>query len=407
MELNRAQEWKQIFEDAWRYERDYFYDPNMHGRDWKEVYERYEPLVPYVKHRSDLTYILDQMNGELSVGHSFVFGGDYPAVDENQVGLLGADLMLNEGKWKISRIFTTESWNPGLIAPLATPELKVKEGDYILAIDDVKLTENDDPYSLLDGKSKKQTVLLVNNKASEEGAWKITISPIESESGLRQRAWVEDNRRKVDILSGGKLGYVWVPNTGGPGFVSFNRYYFAQQDKEGAVIDERFNGGGLLDDYMVDLMVRRLRASLTNEVPGGVAFRLPAGILGPKALLINEMAGSGGDFFPWVFRHQKVGPLIGTRTWGGLVKSSVHYAMIDGGSLTAPDNAVFDPVENKWIAENEGVAPDIEQKLDAITVSEGRDVQLERAVQEVLKLLEKEPKKKITYPRYSKPAIKK
>jgi tricorn protease len=407
MELNRAQEWKQIFEDAWRYERDYFYDPNMHGRDWNEVYDRYAPLIPYVKHRSDLTYILDQMNGELSVGHSFVFGGDYPAVDENQVGLLGADLMLNEGKWKISRIFTTESWNPGLVAPLATPELKVNEGDFILAIDDVKLTENEDPYSLLDGKSKKQTVLLINNKASEEGAWKITISPIESESGLRQRAWVEDNRRKVDVLSGGKLGYVWVPNTGGPGFVSFNRYYFAQQDKEGAVIDERFNGGGLLDDYMVDLMVRRLRASLTNEVPGGAAFRLPAGILGPKALLINEMAGSGGDFFPWVFRHQKVGPLIGTRTWGGLVKSSVHYAMIDGGSLTAPDNAVFDPVENKWIAENEGVAPDIEQKLDAITVSEGRDVQLERAVQEVLKLLEKEPTKKITYPRYSKPAIKK
>jgi tricorn protease len=139
MELNRAQEWKQIFDDAWRYERDYFYDPNMHGRDWNEVYDRYAPLVPYIKHRSDLTYILDQMNGELSVGHSFVFGGDYPAVDENQVGLLGADLMLNEGKWKISRIFTTESWNPGLVAPLATPELKVNEGDFILAIDDVKL----------------------------------------------------------------------------------------------------------------------------------------------------------------------------------------------------------------------------------------------------------------------------
>ena len=407
MDLNRTQEWKQIFDDAWRYERDYFYDPNMHGRDWNEVYDRYAPLVPYIKHRSDLTYILDQMNGELSVGHSFVFGGDYPAVDENQVGLLGADLIVNEGKWKLGRIFTTESWNPGLVAPLATPELKVKEGDYILAIDDVKLNDNDDPYALLDGKSKKQTVLLINNKPSEEGAWKITVSPIESESGLRQRAWVEDNRRKVDALSGGKLGYVWVPNTGGPGFVSFNRYYFAQQDKEGAVIDERFNGGGLLDDYMVDLMVRRLRASLTNEVPGGTAFRLPAGILGPKALLINEMAGSGGDFFPWVFRHQKVGPLIGTRTWGGLVKSSVHYAMIDGGALTAPDNAVFDPVENKWIAENEGVAPDIEQKLDALTVSQGRDIQLERAVQEVLKLLEKEPAKKITYPTYSKPAIKK
>jgi len=217
---------------------------------------------------------------------------------------------------------------------------------------------------------------------------------------------VEDNRRKVDQLSNGKLGYVWIPNTGGPGFVSFNRYYFAQQDKAGAVIDERFNGGGLLDDYMVDLMVRRLRAALTNEVPEGRALRLPAGILGPKALLINEMAGSGGDFFPWVFRHQQVGPLIGTRTWGGLVKSSVHYAFIDGGSMTAPDNAVFDPEKQKWVAENEGIAPDIEQKIDAVSVSKGIDLQLEKAVQEVLKLVEKEPVHDIKHPPYSRPAVK-
>ena len=197
---------------------------------------------------------------------------------------------------------------------------------------------------------------------------------------------------------------MWVPNTAGQGFVSFNRYYFAQQDKEGAVIDERFNGGGALDDYMVDLMIRKLRASITNEVPGGAAFRLPAGILGPKVLLINEMAGSGGDFFPWAFRHQHVGPLIGTRTWGGLVKSSVHYSLIDGGAITAPDNAVFDPIQNKWIAENEGIAPDIEQKMDALSVSKGIDPQLVKAVEEVLKLVAKEPAPVITHPPYSKPA---
>ncbi|MFZ1359288.1 MAG: S41 family peptidase, partial [Saprospiraceae bacterium] len=207
-----------------------------------------------------------------------------------------------------------------------------------------------------------------------------------------------------DELSKGKLGYVWVPNTGGPGFNSFNRYYFSQQDKQGAVIDERFNGGGLLDDYMVDLMVRRLRAAITNEVPDGKPLRLPAGILGPKVLLINEMAGSGGDFFPWIFRQQKVGPLIGTRTWGGLVKSSTHYSFVDGGAMTAPDNGVFDPINNKWVGENMGIAPDIEQKISAIAVSKGRDLQLEKAVEETLKLLEKEPFPDVKRPAYSTPA---
>jgi tricorn protease len=230
--------------------------------------------------------------------------------------------------------------------------------------------------------------------------------PVEREGGLRQRAWIEDNRRKVDDLSHGKLGYVWVPNTGGAGFTYFNRYFFSQQDKEGMVIDERFNGGGLLDDYMVDLMIRRLRAAVTNEAPDGKALSLPAGNLGPKVLLINELAGSGGDFFPWIFRHQQVGPLIGTRTWGGLVAAAVHYSFVDGGAMTAPTNAVFDPIKHEWIAENKGVAPDIEQKIDAVSLSKGRDVQLERAVEECLKLLQKEPTPAVEHPPYSKTAVK-
>jgi len=209
----------------------------------------------------------------------------------------------------------------------------------------------------------------------------------------------------VDSLSGGRLAYVWVPNTGTPGLVSFDRYYFAQQDKKGAVIDERFNGGGLLDDYMVDLMTRNLRAALTNEVPGGKPMRLPAGILGPKVLLINELSGSGGDFFPWVFRQQQAGPLIGATTWGGLVKSSVHYSLVDGGYLTSPDNAVFDPINKRWIAENEGVPPDIAVRQDALSLAAGRDPQLERAVEEALHLLEKEGKSEITPPSFSTPAL--
>ncbi len=404
MELNRIEEWTQIFSEAWRYQRDYFYDRNMHGRDWKEVWDQYAPLMPFIRHRADLTYMLDQLGGEVSVGHSFVFGGDFPALDTSRVGVLGADLIVADGFWKINRIYTAESWNPELTAPLSQPNLKIEQGNYILAVNGNDLKASDDPYQFLNGSADMQTVLLVNKKPSTNGAWTVIVKPLKNESALRQRAWVEDNRRKVDELSKGKLGYVWVPNTGGPGFNSFNRYYFSQQDKQGAVIDERFNGGGLLDDYMVDLMVRRLRAAITNEVPDGKPLRLPAGILGPKVLLINEMAGSGGDFFPWIFRQQKVGPLIGTRTWGGLVKSSTHYSFVDGGAMTAPDNGVFDPINNKWVGENMGIAPDIEQKISAIAVSKGRDLQLEKAVEETLKLLEKEPFPDVKSPDYSTPA---
>ena len=391
-QLDRSEEWRQIFHEAWRYERDYFYDPGMHGRDWDDVLARYEPLVPHVRHRSDLSYVLDQMNGELSVGHSFVFGGDMPSVDTESVGLLGADFTAAEGRWRIERIYTFENWNPSMAAPLDRPGLKIEVGHYLVGVDGMELTAADDPYRLLDGTAGRQTVLHVNDKPTMEEAWTVTVEPTDSERALRQRAWVEDNRRRVDELSRGKLAYIWVPNTSTPGLISFNRYFFAQQDKLGAVIDERFNGGGLLDDYMVDLMTRKLRAAITNEAPGGKPFQLPAGILGPKVLLINELAGSGGDFFPWVFRQQQAGPLIGARTWGGLVKSSVHYRLVDGGALTAPDNAVFDPIRNEYIAENEGVPPDIEVLLDAKSVSEGRDPQLERGVQELLRLLEKQPK---------------
>ena len=402
MKLDRIAEWNQMFEEAYRYERDYLYDPNTHGRDWKAVYKRYAPLVPFVKHRTDLTYILDQVNGELSVGHSFVFGGDFPSVDRSQAGLLGADLVANSNRWRIRRIYTSESWNPGLRGPLDAPGLNINNGNYIVGINGKELTTADNINEHLDGTNGKQTVLHINSEPSFKGSWKEIVVPIRSENGLRQRTWVEDNRRLVDKLSNGRLGYVWVPNTGGPGYVSFNRYYFAQQDKEGAVIDERFNGGGLLDDYMVDLMTRSLRAGLTNEVPNGKAMKLPAGILGPKVLLVNELAGSGGDFFPWVFRQQNAGKLIGMTTWGGLVKSSVHYSLIDGGALTAPDNAVFDPIKNEWVAENRGVAPDIKVRQDAVSLSKGLDPQLERAVAELMKQLT--TKKAITPPPFSKPA---
>ncbi|PKH00143.1 S41 family peptidase [Paraglaciecola sp. MB-3u-78] len=405
MNLNRQQEWRQIFVEAWRYQRDYFYDKNMHGRDWDEVFGRYESLVKHIKHRADLTYLLDMVNGELSVGHSFVFGGDYPKTPKASAALLGADLIVKEGRWQLDRIFTAESWNPKLKGPLDQPGLKLAQGQYLVGVNGKELTSADNPYKFLDGTVDQQTVLHINDKPSFSEAWQITVKPTGNETALRQRAWVEDNRRLVDKLSDGKLAYVWVPNTSSPGFVSFNRYFFAQQDKLGAVIDERFNGGGLLDDYMVDLMNRKLRAALTNEVPNGKPLLLPAGIKGPKVLLINELAGSGGDYFPWAFRQQKVGKLIGARTWGGLVKSSVHYALVDGGALTAPDNAVFDPVNNKWVGENIGIAPDIEVYQDAQSLAKGDDPQLLTGVKELMKQLKQIETKQVTPPKYSTPAI--
>ena len=404
MHLDRQAEWKQIFEEAWKYQRDYFYDSEMHGRDWGKVYERYAPLVPYIKHRSSLNYVLDQMNGELSVGHSFVSGGDFPITEKYPTGLLGADLIPNKGHWKINRIFNTESWNPDLSSPLSKPGMKVETGYYIVGINGKELKAEDNIFEALQGTSGIQTVLHINSTPKFEGAWKETVKPLQNENALRQRTWIEDNRRKVDELSDGKLAYVWVPNTSGRGFRYFNRYLFAQQDKMGAVIDERFNGGGLLDDYMVDLLTRELRAAITNEVPNGKSFKLPAGIHGPKVLLINELAGSGGDYFPWVFRHQKAGKLIGQTTWGGLVKSSTHYLFIDGGRMTAPDNAVFDPIEKEWVGENIGIAPDIEVRQDAKSLSEGRDPQLERAVKELLKQLHDVEEVDMTPPAFSKPA---
>ena len=404
MHLDREQEWNQIFEEAWRYEKDYFYDPGLHGRDWDVVYDRYAPLIPFVKHRADLNYVLDQINGELSVGHSFVGGGDYPDVEDSKMGMIGADLSADQGYWRIDRIYTTEAWNPGLSGPLDRPGAKISNGYYLVGVNGIEVTASENPYKHFDGTANQQTIIHVNDKPSFEGSWEETIEPIRFDNGLRTVAWVEDNRRLVDSLSDGKLAYIWVPNTSGRGIVSFNRYFFAQQDKLGAIIDERFNGGGLLDDYMVDHMTRKIRAAITNEVPNGAPMKLPAGILGPKALVINEMAGSGGDFFPWVFRQQKAGKLIGTTTWGGLVKSSTHYPMIDGGRVTCPDNAIFDPATNEWVGENKGIAPDIFVRQDAKSLEQGRDPQLERAVMEVLKEIEKEGVKPIKAPPFSSPA---
>ncbi len=384
-------EWRQIFKEAWRIYRDYLYVDNYHGANWQEVYERYEPFVEHVRHRDDLNHILSIMGGEVAMGHSYVRGGDYPDVSRTPAGLLGADLEIDDGRYRISRIFTGENWNPDLRAPLSAPGVKVSEGDYILAIDGTELRAPVNPYSLLENKANKQTVLRVNNRPEHEGSWLITVVPVASEMGLRRLAWVEDNRRKVDEMSDGRLAYVWLPNTGQAGYSYFNRYYFAQQHKKGAVIDERFNGGGSAADYMVDIMGRSLHGFFNNRIDPNLPFTSPgAGIWGPKVMIINEHAGSGGDLLPYMFRKMDIGPLIGTTTWGGLIGIWDYPALIDGGAMVPPRGGFYN-TDGEWAVENEGVAPDIEVEMIPGLVIQGRDPQLERAVEEALRLLDKEP----------------
>ena len=396
MYLEPKEEFKQIFYEGWRNQRDYLYVPNMHGADWPRMKEMYGAWLPSVMHRADLNYLLDMMGSEIAIGHSYVRGGDMPQTPRSQGGLLGADFTIENNRYKITRIYDTETWNPELRAPLANPGINVAVGDYILAINGQDLTAPDSIYRLLDGTANHQIVLTVNSQPSTSGARQLTVIPVANETGLRTRAWIEANRRTVDKLSGGKLAYVYLPNTGQPGYQSFNRYYFAQQDKPGAIIDERFNGGGSAADYIVDAMERKLDGYFNNVAGERYPFTSPeAGIWGPKIMITNEMAGSGGDLMPWMFHHRKVGILVGKRTWGGLVHTADTPPFIDGGSMIAPRGGFFS-AEGKWAVENEGIAPDIDVENWPKEVIAGHDPQLERAVEEGLRQLKEHPVQRLT-----------
>jgi tricorn protease len=389
--VDPRQEFRQMFDEGWRFQRDFLYVPNMHGADYVETKAMYEPLVAHVAHRSDLTYLLDWMGGEVSIGHSFVRGGDAPDVPDVDVGLLGADYEISNGRYRIARIYSGENWNPGLRAPLSGPGIDVNEGDYILEVNGVEVRAPESIYRHFENTANQQTAIRVGPNANGSGSRLVTVVPVSSEGQLRQRAWIEENRRKVDEMSGGRLAYVWVPNTGQGGYTYFNRYYFAQQDRQGAIIDERFNSGGSAADYMVDIMNRRLHGYFNNAVGERVPFTSPgAGIWGPKVMIINEMAGSGGDLLPYMFRFNNVGPIVGTRTWGGLVGTWDTPPLVDGGTMIAPRGGFFD-IDGNWAVENEGVAPDIHVEMTPKDVIAGRDPQLERAVQEALRLLRENP----------------
>lgn len=396
MYLEPKAEFKQIFNEGWRNQRDYLYVKNAHGSDWPKMKEMYGALLPYVNHRADLNYLLDNMGAEIAIGHSYVRGGDMPDVPNSPGGLLGADFAIDGGRYKITRIYDNESWNPDLRAPLHAPGVEVSVGDYILAINGVELKAPDNIYRLLDGTANRQTVLTINSRPAMEGARQITVIPTANEQGLRTRAWVEANRRLVDKLSDGKLAYVHLPNTGQPGYTSFNRYYFAQQDKLGAVIDERYNGGGSAADYIIDVLQRDFDGYFNNVAGDRYPFTSPAaGIWGPKVMIVNEMAGSGGDLMPWMFRHRKIGLLVGKRTWGGLVHTADTPGFIDGGSMIAPRGGFFTR-EGKWDVENVGTPPDIDVENWPKDVIAGHDPQLERAVTEALQMLKEKPVNRMT-----------
>ena len=391
MWLDPKAEFKQMFDEGWRNQKHYLYVENMQGVDYAKVKAMYEPLLPFVAHRADFGYLLDWMGSEISIGHSYVSGGDFPEVPATNVGLLGADFAIVNGRYRITKILTGENWNPELRAPLAAPGIDARVGDYVMAINGVELVGADDIHRLLQGTANRQTVLQLNAQPAMDGARRVTVVPVANDGGLRTRAWVERNRRIVDSLSGGQLAYVHVPNTGGPGYAAINRYYFAQQDRKGAIIDERFNGGGSAADYIIEVLQRDFDGYFNNRAADHRPFTSPAaGIWGPKVMIINEMAGSGGDLMPYMFKRRKVGTLVGTRTWGGLVGTWDTPALVDGGTMIAPRGGFYDR-DGKWAVENEGIAPDVEVENWPRDVIAGHDPQLERAVAEAMRQLKEHP----------------
>jgi tricorn protease len=397
-------EWEHMYHQAWRAERDFFYDPGLHGVNREAMEKKYEPYLVNLACRDDLNYVFEEMLGEMSVGHMFVGGGDRPEVKRVPGGLLGADYTVENGRYRFARVYNGENWNPSLRAPLTQPGVNVVAGEYLLAARGRDVRPPANLYSFFEETSGKAILIRVGPDPSGANSREVTVVPVTSEQALRSLAWVEDNRRKVDQLSGGRIAYVYLPNTADGGYLYFNRYFFSQVGKEAVIIDERFNGGGDIADYVIDYLRRPIMGRFTMRYGEDITVPME-GIFGPKVMIINEMAGSGGDAMPWLFRKSNIGPLVGTRTWGGLVG---HYTtagdLIDGGSVASPDLAFYN-LEGSWDVENKGVAPDYEVEMNPKLVREGHDPQLEKAVELALDQLKKNPVnygKRPPYPDYQK-----
>ena len=382
-------EWNQMYHEVWRIQRDFLYDPNHHGLNVPGAEKKYSAYLAGIGGRDDLNYLFVEMLGEVTIGHMFVGGGDVPKPPQVKGGLLGADYKVENGRYRFARIFNGENWNPDLRAPLTQPGVDVKVGDYLLEVNGQEVRPPAEVYSFFEETAGKQIKIRVGPNPDGKDAREVTVVPVDNEFALRNRAWEEENRRKVDELSGGKLAYVHVPDTAVGGYTNFNRFYFAQVDKQAAIIDERYNHGGEIADYIIDMLKRPLRnCAISRE---GEKFCSPlAQIYGPKTMIINEMSGSGGDALPWMFKQDGVGLLVGTRTWGGLVGIYGYPPLLDGGFVTAPRVAIYG-LHGQWEVENHGIAPDIEVENDPASVAAGHDPQLEKAVQVTLDALKKNP----------------
>ncbi len=398
--VNPREEWNQMYREVWRIERDFFYDPNLHGLDLASAQKKYAPYLEYINSRSDLNYLFAEMLGEMTVGHLGVGGGDSPVeVKRVQTGLLGADYKIENGRYRFERVYSGENWNPDLKAPLTQPGVNVKAGEYLLAVNGRELRASDNVFSFFEGTADRSVVIKVGPDPGGKDAREMTVVPIANESRLRNLAWIDENRRKVERMTHGRVAYIYMPDTAFGGLNAFNRYFFAQVGKEAAIIDERFNGGGMLATDIVEYLNRKLMSKVATRA--GEDEAQPQGaIFGPKVMLINETAGSGGDAMPWYFRRAGTGKLIGTRTWGGLVGRAGAPELMDGGFASAPGSGVYNPITGEWEVENIGVAPDIEVEYDPALVRKGQDPQLERAVKEIMAALEKQPPQKLRRPEY-------
>jgi len=392
MRLDRKSEYKQIFDEVWRMERDFFYDQRMHGVDWKKMKERYEVLLPYVSHRYDLSYALGEMVGELCCSHTYIGGGDKPKIPSNKVGLLGVDFEIDQesNRIRIARILRGENWDEKLRSPLLDPGIDVKVGDYLLAIDGKELTASINPYSLTENTVGNTITLTVNKKPTIKGAHEITVRPISSEEALRYFNWVEDRREKVDLVSGEKIGYIHLPDMDSFGLVRFTKMFYHQLRKPGLIIDVRYNGGGFVSGLILERLRRivvAMGASRTfteGPAPG-------AGIHAHMITLLNEFSCSDGDYFPYFFKEYKLGPLMGKRSWGGVVGIRGYRPLIDGGYYTVPEFSIYS-FEGEWVMENYGVDPDIEVENSPTRLALGYDDQLDQAIEYVMKKLQAKPK---------------
>ncbi len=385
-------EWPQTLREVWRLQRDFFYDKNLHGVDWPAMWDRYRVLLPHVHHRADLNVLIGEMMGELCCGHEYVFGGEAPPAPGGVgVGLLGCDVEAKDGRYRIVRIYRGQNWNPGLKAPLTEPGVDTRAGDFVIAVDGKDLTTARNFFAAFENAAGRQVELTLSASADGSNPRKTTVVPVATDADLRRRAWVEANRARVTDLSKGRLAYVYMPDTASAGAAAFDRDFYSQLDKDGLVLDERYNGGGKIADSVIDVLGRDLLCWWgTRE---GWLGKTPFGTMeGPKVMLVNERAGSGGDALPWMFKKRHLGPLVGTRTWGGLVGISGYPPLMDGGVVTAAAFGILD-TDGHWVVENEGVAPDVEVIETPKDFQAGRDAQLEKAVELALGALEKNPPK--------------